>query len=289
MEIGRPDTTLTAPCEDRKLQFQKKEMHKTNQEKRKINKRRYGPGLRLTASSFFYMVLSMDEIKNYPGGKNGSGVYQNIINLIPPHDIYIEGFLGSGAILKNKKPALFSICLDLNQKCLDAGRNLEIAGSIFINQDAISYLKFFISVSSILKYCGMDPFIYLDPPYPLEVRRSKKKIYKYEFSTRAHIELILVARSTNIPILISSYKNKMYESYLHDWKRVDYPAVIRTGIVTESVYMNYDQPEVLHDYRYIGKDFREREKNKGIIFRNASKINRLPAALKNALLQKLGL
>lgn len=34
---------------------------------------------------------------NYLGGKNGSGVYQAIINLLPPHDTYIEGFLGTGA------------------------------------------------------------------------------------------------------------------------------------------------------------------------------------------------
>lgn len=253
----------------------------------------------MTVSLFFYMVYAMasnekktdvllNEIKNYPGGKNGSGVYQNIINLIPPHDIYIEGFLGSGAILKNKKLALFSICLDLNEKCLDVGRELNLSGCIFIKQDTISYLNFFCCLLPVLKYCGMDPFIYLDPPYPMEVRRSKRKIYKYEFTTRDHIRLLEVAGSTNCPVMISSYKNGLYEYYLKTWKRVDYPAVIQTGLVTESVYINYDPPEVLHDYRYIGKDFREREKNKGIVFRNVSKINRLPAALKNALLQKLG-
>ncbi len=227
------------------------------------------------------------ELKGYPGGKNGSGVYQNIINLIPRHDIYLEGFLGSGAILKNKKPSLFSICLDLNEKCLDAGRGLGLSGCIFINQDTISYLKFFISVSSILKYCGMDPFIYLDPPYPLEVRRCKSKIYKYEFTTRDHIELLEVAGSTEIPIMISSYKSKMYAEHLKNWNRVDFPAVTRKGRVTESVYMNYENPEQLHDYRYIGKNFREREKNRGIIRRNEKKIKRLPASLRNALLQKL--
>lgn len=253
----------------------------------------------MTVSLFFCMVRSMasnknnedstrDPIKNYPGGKNGSGVYQNIINLIPPHDIYIEGFLGSAAILKNKKLALFSICLDLNQKCLDAGRELNLSGCIFIKHDTISYLKTFLSMATILKYYGMVPFIYLDPPYLKHTRRSKKNIYKYEFSTRDHIELLGVVGSTSWPVMISSYKNTLYDHYLKTWKRVDYPAVIRTGLVTESVYMNYDHPEVLHDYRYIGKDFREREKNKGIVFRNVSKINRLPAALKNALLQKLG-
>ena len=37
-------------------------------------------------------------IKNesYPGGKGSSGTYQNIINQIPEHDVYIEPFLGAG-------------------------------------------------------------------------------------------------------------------------------------------------------------------------------------------------
>ena len=32
----------------------------------------------------------------YPGGKSGSGVYQKLINLMPPHDVHIEPFLGGG-------------------------------------------------------------------------------------------------------------------------------------------------------------------------------------------------
>lgn len=41
----------------------------------------------------------------YPGGKAAAGVYQRIINLMPPHSLYIEPFLGGGAIMKLKKPA----------------------------------------------------------------------------------------------------------------------------------------------------------------------------------------
>ena len=37
----------------------------------------------------------------YPGGKNGAGVYQTLINLIPPHDTYIETYLGGGAIMRS--------------------------------------------------------------------------------------------------------------------------------------------------------------------------------------------
>lgn len=41
----------------------------------------------------------------YLGGKSQAGTYQRIINLIPPHDVYIEPFLGGGAIARLKRPA----------------------------------------------------------------------------------------------------------------------------------------------------------------------------------------
>lgn len=40
----------------------------------------------------------------YPGGKGGAGVYQTIINNIPPHDTYIETHLGGGNILSASGP-----------------------------------------------------------------------------------------------------------------------------------------------------------------------------------------
>lgn len=49
---------------------------------------------------------------NYPGGKNSAGVYQRIICQMPPHRVYVEPFLGSGAILRYKKPAEVNIGFD---------------------------------------------------------------------------------------------------------------------------------------------------------------------------------
>jgi DNA adenine methylase len=58
----------------------------------------------------------------YPGGKSGSGVYQRIINLMPPHEVYIEAFLGGGAILKRKRLARLNIGIDLDCDVIDAWR-----------------------------------------------------------------------------------------------------------------------------------------------------------------------
>lgn len=41
----------------------------------------------------------------WPGGKDGSGVAQRLINQIPPHDVFVSPFLGDCAILRKKLPA----------------------------------------------------------------------------------------------------------------------------------------------------------------------------------------
>jgi hypothetical protein len=64
---------------------------------------------------------------SYLGAKNGSGVYQAIINLMPPHDTYIEPFLGTGAVMRRKAPAARSIGLDKNQSCID---NFDFKGLV---------------------------------------------------------------------------------------------------------------------------------------------------------------
>lgn len=39
----------------------------------------------------------------YFGSKSNDGTYQNIINRIPPHDVYVEAFAGKASIFKHKK------------------------------------------------------------------------------------------------------------------------------------------------------------------------------------------
>lgn len=54
----------------------------------------------------------MRELVSYPGGKGGAGVAQALINLMPPHGLYIEPFLGSGTIMRIKRPALVNVGID---------------------------------------------------------------------------------------------------------------------------------------------------------------------------------
>jgi len=61
---------------------------------------------------------------SYNGGKNGSGVYQALINLIPPHDVFVTGFAGYCGVLANKAPAATNIIIDLDNDVLDKWRPL---------------------------------------------------------------------------------------------------------------------------------------------------------------------
>jgi DNA adenine methylase len=51
----------------------------------------------------------------WPGGKDGAGVVQRLINQIPPHDVFISAFLGDCAILRKKLPAAHNIGIDLDR------------------------------------------------------------------------------------------------------------------------------------------------------------------------------
>jgi len=190
----------------------------------------------------------------YKGGKAGAGVYQQIINQIPPHEVYIEPFLGGGAVLLAKKRAAASIAIDLDGACgvavLGDG---ALPGVTFICGDAISYLQ--------KLRCGPETFIYCDPPYLFDVRSSKGRIYTHEFGdVGQHEKLLAVLKSLPCMVAISGYWSSLYMDMLPAWRSISFNAKTRAGVAREWLWMNYPEPVELHDYSYLGQNFREREK-----------------------------
>ena len=220
-------------------------------------------------------------IRNYFGSKNGAGVSQQIINEIRPHDIYLELFLGSGAVYLNKKPASISIRNDIDKAVVS---RWESAGIAVFNLDAIQILKEY-SWQPQYQYC-----LYLDPPYPLNSRRSNVAVYNYEISDDQHIELLKTVKCLpgNVDCIISTYENDLYKKYLSDWRLKTFTSQTRGGPATEYLYMNYENPiGVLHDYSFLGQDRTDRQRIKRKITREVNRLKALPATERNAIINEV--
>jgi len=212
----------------------------------------------------------------YPGGKNGSGVYQQIINRIPPHKVYVEPFLGSGAILRMKRPAAINIAIDIDPEITEKGPGIHTPNLTMRTGDALIFL-------SRTLFSG-DTFIYCDPPYLMDSRSCRKKIYAFEFSDIDHGNLLNIIKSLPCMVMISGYPNAIYDAALSGWWTATYQTTTRRGkLVTEKLWMNYAPPIRLHDYRYLGNNFRERERIKRKKDRWTSRLLSMPDLERSAL------
>lgn len=235
--------------------------------------------------------------KTYNGGKEADGTYQKIINEIPPHDLYIEGFLGNGAIFRHKTASRWSIGIDLDMQVIkqwirSGVTSLSVNNGLILEQvDTILFLETFTVLANILKNIGIRVFIYLDPPYPKDCRKNPRDLYKHEMTEEQHGRLLRVVNNlkNDCLIMVSSYPNKLYDSHLSEksFRTTTFQSQTRNGPATEKLWMNYPEPTELHDYRYLGDDYRERERIKGIITRNTAKIKRMPAVERQALFENL--
>lgn len=247
--------------------------------------------------------------KGYPGGKGGAGVFQTIINHMPPHDTYIEAFAGSGAVLRAKRPALRNIAIDRSATALtgllahylvaaatvadgDIARRLLATNAVtvddtdgriwqFIHDDCRHWIACQPLHSNVL--------IYADPPYLRSVRSSGRLFYEYELAEESeHEQLLKWLRSLPCMIMISGYHSDLYADILHDWSTVTYTTTTLGGTVaTEWLWMNYPPPIALHDYRYLGADYRQRERIKRKVTRWRSRLAAMPLLERQALMMAL--
>lgn len=60
-------------------------------------------------------------------------------------------------------------------------------------------------------------------------------------------------------IMISGYESDLYKHYLNDWNLYSFSSQTQNGKATECVWFNFEKPTKLHDSRYLGNCFRERQ------------------------------
>lgn len=232
---------------------------------------------------------------SYPGGKAGSGVYQRIISQQPPHDVYIEPFLGGGAIMRRKLPATINIGVDADPGPVASARAMVDVGTWFLDVspgaasaadivegDGIAWLA-----SRSRGWTGRE-LVYCDPPYLMETRRRNRRLYRCEMSAADHVRLLDVISRLPCMVQISGYWSELYASRLSTWRFVSFRAQTRGGsTATEWLWMNYPEPVELHDYRYLGEGFRERERLKRLRSRWLARLARMGRLERGALLSAM--
>lgn len=212
---------------------------------------------------------------SYPGGKGAAGVVQTIINQQPPHDTYVEAFLGSGAVMRAKRPARVNIGLEIDAAALAGFDDGTMSDIQLENTDALKWLKAWKPHPDQLVYC--------DPPYPLTSRATARRLYRHEMTEAQHRELLQILSSLPAMVQISTYPNPLYAELLKDWRLLTFQATTRGGLKTEHLYMNYPPPAALHDYRFLGANFRQRERIQRKTKRWTARIASLPELERLAL------
>lgn len=223
-------------------------------------------------------------MSTYPGGKRKSGVYQTLINMIPPHNSYIEPFLGGGAIMRFKRPANSQFGVDADLAVIQMWHEHNKFGVTHLHIEQGDGLEW-IAGHRLYR----DDFLYLDPPYLMSTRSTKERIYKHEFATETeHAKLLKLIKGLRCMVMISGYYSPLYARRLERWRCVSFQSTNRAGKpTTEYVWMNYPEPLELHDYRYLGRDYREREAIKKLQNRWLAKFARMPVTKQYAILAVL--
>lgn len=236
----------------------------------------------------------------YPGGKNGAGVYQKIINLMPPHETYVEPFLGGGAIMRLKRPAAQNVGMDLvaSQVALvsadvrlawpdELGRRRSPSAAMpdpnkwdLRCEDGLAFLE-------LAPLLPASTLVYCDPPY-LMATRSGRRLYAHEMSDVDHRRLLRAIRKLRCMVMISGYWSSLYATSLPGWNSIQFEAMTRGGrTATEWLWFNFPSPVELHDYRFLGAGFRERERIKRKKARWTERLRKMPRLERQALLSAI--
>lgn len=211
-------------------------------------------------------------------------MYQAIINEMPPHERYIEPFIGGGSILLHKKPARESLVADLDPAIAARWSTIAANGDYpdltAVHGDARSI------IAALREGSDRRTLIYCDPPYVRSARRSAKDIYTHEMTDDDHAALLKLLLIVRCNVMVSGYRSPLYDDLLRNWRRVDFKAMTRRGPAVESLWCNFET-QARHDYTFLGGDFRERERIKRKKARWRAKLEKMPAQERAAILEVL--
>ncbi len=89
-------------------------------------------------------------------------------------------------------------------------------------------------------------------------------------------------------VIISGYWTSLYAKMLAAWNHSTFQTTNRAGNLTEEhLWFNYPHPVELHDYRYLGTNFRERERIKRKKARWVAKLSKMAILERQAIMGAL--
>lgn len=213
----------------------------------------------------------------YMGAKSGSGVFQIICALMPPHETYLELFAGTGAVLKRKAAAFQSFALDLDPAMV--GQLAHLPGVVAIAGCAFEFLETFD-----VRHKGRV-VVYADPPYVLATRTSARR-YPHDFTDQDHHRLAAALHelgTAGAAVIVSGYPSALYDELYAGWNTREFQAMTRRGARTEKLWFNF-APGASHQATFAGRDFTERQRIKRKAARWATRFAALPPAERQAVL-----
>lgn len=178
--------------------------------------------------------------------------------------------------MRNKKAAQRNIGLDLDAKVIELWQS-ELSGGCELHQiDAVTFLEGYSFVGQEL--------VYVDPPYVPETRR-REKVYRCDYSEDDHIRLLRCLIELPCKVMLSGYDCGLYNRELVGWRKVSFSVKTHVDVREETVWMNFAPPSRLHDSRYLGETFRDRQTIQRRQTRLRTRIENLDPIERHELLQ----
>ncbi|EOK5395274.1 TPA: DNA adenine methylase [Pseudomonas aeruginosa] len=178
--------------------------------------------------------------------------------------------------MRNKKAAQRNIGLDLDDKVIALWHAQHPGICELHHVDAIAFLEGYAFEGHEL--------VYVDPPYVPETRR-RAKVYRCDYSEDDHLRLLRCLAALPCKVMLSGYDCDLYNRELVGWRKVTFPAKTHVEVREETVWMNFDPPDRLHDSRYMGQTFRDRQTIQRRQTRLRSRIESLDPIERHELLQ----
>ena len=180
--------------------------------------------------------------------------------------------------MRHKRPASYSIGIDADERVIGAWSQREDHGVELRCERAEDFLAHYL-------FHG-DELIYADPPYHPGTRR-KARVYRHDYAVEDHSRLLAMLTSLPCKVILSGYASDLYSERLTGWRTRTFTAKTHTDLREETLWFNFEPPQVLHDSRFVGESFRARQTNKRRLQRLQEKFTRMDPVERAAFTQWL--